>query len=532
LNKEETLSGHNFIGNRASSEGMITFHSVNPVTGERGKTTFYEATKGEVDRAAIKADAIFSEYKAISNEDRATFLETIADEILNLGDELVNVCMSETALPEGRIIGERGRTMNQLRLFANVVRDGSWKDIRIDIAEPNRKPLPKSDIRQIHIPLGPVGIFGASNFPLAFSVAGGDTASALAAGCPVIAKGHPLHPGTSELIAKAILAAINKCNLPDGVFSLLQGKSHDVGMAIVQNHLISAIGFTGSFGGGKAIFEAANARNHPIPVFAEMGSSNPVFILPQALEQRKKEISKGLINSLNLGVGQFCTNPGLVITDDSQAMEEFLFELNSEIKNAAPGVMLGEGIKRNYERGVSRLKENEDVEHVNESPASSGKNAVNSNIFSTEVQSFINNPSLAHEIFGPTTLHIKASKKYQMMQLAELLEGHLTATIHGTEEELEEYKELIEILERKVGRLIFNGYPTGVEVCHAMVHGGPFPATTFSQSTSVGTAAIKRFARPICFQDFPSVFLPPELKNKNILGVLRMINGNWTKQDI
>jgi NADP-dependent aldehyde dehydrogenase len=381
----------------------------------------------------------------------------------------------------------------------------------------------------MQIPLGPVGIFGASNFPLAFSVAGGDTASALAAGCPVIVKAHPLHPGTSELVGKAILKAARKTNMPEGVFSLLHGISNEAGMAIVNHPEIKAVGFTGSFKGGKALFDAAGKRPMPIPVFAEMGSVNPVFILPGALKEKNEILAKGLIGSVALGVGQFCTSPGVVVTKKSGDSEKFLQHLKTFNAETAAGTMLSEQIKNNYSKGIENLYHAEGVELVGSGADDSSGNKATSNVFTTNFETFSKNRSLSEEIFGPVTLNVSANSKTQMLEVAEKLEGHLTATIHGTDEDLVEYKDLIKILEQKVGRLIFNGFPTGVEVCHSMVHGGPFPATTAPQSTSVGTAAIKRFVRPVCYQDFPQAALPEPLKDANPLKIWRMVNGEMTR---
>lgn len=524
------LTGKNFIGKDRSALGSKQFKAKNPATMQEIDVSFTEATPAEVSQAIEKAEGAFAAYKNISNEAHASFLEAIGDELLALGDELINHCMQETALPAARLNGERMRTVNQLKLFASVVRDGSWVDARIDTAIPDRQPLPKSDIRQLQVPLGPVGIFGASNFPLAFSVAGGDTASALAAGCPIVVKAHPLHPGTSEMVGQAIINAAEKANMPDGVFSLVQGPSVEVGMAIVNHPKITAIGFTGSFRGGKALFDAANKRNVPIPVFAEMGSSNPVFILPGALKERNEAIATGMVASLNLGVGQFCTNPGMLITGESPETTNLINKMKELITETNAGTMLSEGIKSNYESGTARLASHQEVKLVANGLAGANPNFAETKIYQTSGKSLMEHPDLAEEVFGPSTLHVAATDKREILEIASSLEGHLTATIHGTEEDLKEYSQLIEILQRKVGRLIFNGYPTGVEVCHSMVHGGPYPATTAPQSTSVGTAAIKRFARPVCFQDFPQSTLPDAIKDGNPLGIWRMWNGELGKQ--
>lgn len=526
------ITGYNLIGAEESAKGPAIFTAIAPESLEKLKTSFHEATKEEIHNAIEKAEAAFLTYKAVSNEKRALFLEAIAEEILNTGDSLIQRCMAETALPEARLTGERLRTVNQLKLFAGVVREGSWVEARIDTALPDRQPLPRPDLRQMQIPLGPVGIFGAGNFPLAFSVAGGDTASALAAGCPVVVKGHPLHPGTSELIGRAILKAADKTGMPDGVFSLLQGKTHETGKTLVMHPKIAAIGFTGSFSGGKALFDAANARDIPIPVFAEMGSVNPVFILPGALKERSKALAEGLAASVLLGVGQFCTNPGLVVTQRSEASAKFYDYLKSCFRRSTPGTMLSGGMKNSYKLGTDKLSQTKGVQLLAKSAAKEQVNTVQGKVFLTDYPSFSGNPSLAEEIFGPSTLGVETDSKEELLKLARGLEGHLTVTLQGTEEDLAAYADLVSILEKKAGRLLFNGFPTGVEVSPAMVHGGPFPATTHSQSTSVGTAAIKRFVRPVCYQNFPQSALPEALKNNNPLCIWRLINGEWTRGNL
>lgn len=523
------INGHQLIGFSESAKGSTTFKAANPATLEDLEVNFYEATVEEVNVAVTKASSAFLAYKKLSNDARAQFLEDIADEILALGDELIVRCMAETALPRPRLEGERGRTMNQLKLFASVVREGSWIDARIDNAIPDRQPLPKSDIRQMQVPFGPVGVFGASNFPLAFSVAGGDTASALAAGCPVVVKGHPLHPGTSELVGRAINKAIKKNNLPEGVFSLVQGTTVEVGMALVQHPQMTAIGFTGSYRGGKALFDAANRREVPIPVYAEMGSTNPVFMLPGALNERTEALAKGLAGSFTLGVGQFCTNPGMVVLPEGESANQFKNILVDANESAASGTMLSAGIKQAFDQGTQHLEQNEGVTSLGRSNGSSEGNQVKNQIFETNIEAVLENKSLQEEVFGPATLLVNSSDKEAILEFARNLDGHLTATIHGTDEDLKEYAELVEILEQKVGRIIFNGFPTGVEVCHSMVHGGPFPSTTAPQTTSVGTAAIKRFARPVCYQDFPQEALPEALKDSNPFGIWRMVDGEMKK---
>ncbi len=520
------LRGCQYLGSEPSREGDQTFHGVNPTTGENLAGTFHEATMAEIDAAVKKAEIAFEGFRRISDQSRADFLESIADEILNLGEQLVDRAMSETALPQGRIVGERGRTVGQLRLFAKVVREGSWVDARIDPALPDRTPMPRVDIRHMLRPLGPVAIFGASNFPLAFSVAGGDTASALAAGCTLVIKGHPAHPGTSELVFLAMLNAAEKSGMPDGVISLVQGPSHLPGVELVKHPLIQAVGFTGSFKGGKALFDLANQRDVPIPVFAEMGSTNPVFVLPGAMQERAKSIAEGLADSVTLGVGQFCTNPGLVFTPEGDN-GDFKNALANSINRMNGGTMLTSGIKSSYENGKAGA-EGLGASVLTTSKRANSVTGVEAQIFTVSAGLLALNPTLSEEIFGPSSIIVESDHRSQIIKAADALEGHLTATVHGTEEDLKNYRDLLEILERKVGRIIINGFPTGVEVCSAMVHGGPFPATTNAQSTSVGTNAIKRFARPVCYQNFPDDMLPQALQNDNPLGIRRLVDGEWT----
>jgi len=504
------------------------FFAINPATNKPLHGEFVNASSKQIDDAVNKATAAFNSYRKKDNQQIANFLEAIADEILNLGDALIEKCNLETALPIARLQGERGRTINQLKLFASVVKEGSWVDARIDTAMPDRVPIPRADIRQMLIPLGPVVVFGASNFPLAFSVAGGDTASALAAGCPVVFKGHPAHPGTSQMVADAISKAVKKSGMPEGVFSLLYSNSNEVGEALVKHPGIKAVGFTGSFRGGKALFELANSRPEPIPVYAEMGSTNPVFILPRALKEKSKEIASGMVNSISMGVGQFCTNPGLSFVQKSEKTEDFYKLLNTDLSKVSAGTMLTPTILKTYNAGLKNIATFENVEEIAVGLVDNSEGAI-SRIFKTSMDNFIKNKQLSEENFGPSSVVVEATSKKEILDAARNLEGHLTATIHGTDEDFEEYKELFDILELKVGRILINGYPTGVEVCHAMVHGGPYPATTAPNSTSVGTNAIKRFVRPICFQDYPDAFLPNAIKKENKLNIWRLVNGNLEK---
>jgi 2,5-dioxopentanoate dehydrogenase len=517
------LSGAHIIGFE-DIKSSNTFTVSNPATGAVLEGEFSNGGAEAVERAAQLAERDFDAFRNLPLNKRADFLETIAEEILALGDALLQRTMAETGLPQARLQGERSRTTGQLKLFAQVVREGSFVDARIDTAIADRRPLPKPDVRRMQIALGPAAVFGASNFPLAFSVAGGDTASALAAGCPVIVKGHPAHPGTSEQVGRAIQRAAQKCHMPEGVFSLIQGNSIEIGQALVKHPFIKAIAFTGSFRGGKALFDLAAARPEPIPVYAEMGSANPVFMLPSALEG--ESVASGLVDSLTLGVGQFCTNPGIVFGLQGEAFDKFSTAAADFLKQKPAGTMLHAGIKSAYEAGLDALSGITGVEVIAGDLKHAGACSGNPVLLKTSAQTFLINSRLEEEVFGPSSLLIACESKEQILEIAKSLTGHLTATIHGTKEELVEYRELITILERKVGRIIFNGFPTGVEVCHSMNHGGPFPATTDSRTTSVGTAAIKRFLRPVCYQNFPQEALPKSLKNENDAKIWRLVDGN------
>jgi NADP-dependent aldehyde dehydrogenase len=500
---------------------------MDPATGQPIEPPYFEAGTAEVDRALQSADEAFETYRHHSPADRAKFLRAIATEIEALGDELIERANQETALGVERLRGERGRTIGQLRLFADVIEEGSWVGARIDRAIPDRKPLPKPDLRRMLIPLGPVVVFGASNFPLAFSVAGGDTASALAAGCPVVVKAHPAHPGTSELVAAAINRAVKTSGMPAGVFSLLHGRSPELSLSLVRQPLTTAVGFTGSLRAGRALFDAAASRPNPIPVYAEMGSINPVFLLPGALAERGEQIAQGLKQSVTMGVGQFCTKPGVIVGLAGDSTGKFVALSTELMKSALPGAMLHAGIGGAYRDG---LKQTSKVLGI--TVAASAEVAANTQVvptlFATDGETFLANKRLGEELFGPSAVLVTASSRSQMLQIARDLEGHLTATIHGTPADLNDFKDLVDILQQKVGRLIFNGFPTGVEVCPSMQHGGPYPATTDSRTTSVGTAAIERFVRPIALQNFPQEALPPELQNENPRHIWRLVDSQWT----
>ncbi len=517
------------LGFDHSGLGSKTFHSFNPATGENNDFSFVTATSDEVNIAVEKATTAFKVFRKKSGVEKAVFLEAIGEELLNTGDELVTVCCNETGLPKARIEGERMRTVNQLKLFAALLKEGSWVDARIDTAIPDRAPLPKPDIRYMQIPLGPVVVFGASNFPLAFSVAGGDTASALAAGCPVVVKAHPAHPATSSIVGKAIQSAARNTNMPDGVFSLLFDSGIDIGVQLVKHPHVKAVGFTGSFKAGKALYDIAVSRPEPIPVYSEMGSTNPVFILPNALKERQAEIAAGYAASVVMGVGQFCTNPGMLIYQGNE--EQFRLSLKSAFEKTSGGIMLTPNILKAYTQGVESHLKIEGVKNL-ATVVSESKNVAIPVLLETDSETLKSNPELGEEIFGPTGIVVPVTSKNEMLELAQNLSGHLTATIHGTDEELAAYKDLLDILEQKVGRVIINGYPTGVEVCSSMVHGGPFPSTTDSKSTSVGTAAIFRFTRPVCYQNLPQSLLPIELQNKNALNIFRLVNNERTNGEI
>ncbi len=524
------LHGLNIIGNSTSAEGTQTFTAVNPATGTGLDTAFHIATEAEVNRSVELAAQAFPRYRGLPAEARATFLERIAEEIVELGDALLTLANQETALPLPRLTGERGRTVGQLKMFAALLREGSWVEVRIDTALPDRQPLPRPDLRRMLLPLGPVGVFGASNFPFAFSVAGGDTASALAAGCPVVVKAHPAHPGTSELVARAIERAALVTGMPEGVFSMVHGMK-ETGVALVQHPKLEAVGFTGSLGAGRALYDAAAARPKPIPVYAEMGSVNPVFVLPGALAERGEKIAEGLAASVTLGVGQFCTNPGVVVGLKSEGLTGFLRTAAERLSAVAPGTMLYPHIQKAFVQGTERLKSAEGVqtESVPQTAADPARTQANAALFSTDAAHFLGQHDLREEVFGPTSLVVACGTPEELEAVAESLEGQLTATVHATADDLKRYRGLISILETKVGRLLFNGFPTGVEVSAAMQHGGPYPATSDSRTTSVGTAAILRFVRPLCYQDCPQELLPAELQDSNPLNIWRLVDGDWKR---
>lgn len=511
-----------------------TYQAVNPATGQAMEPVLTKASSEQVAQAVAAADACASEFRRSSLAKRAEFLRACAEEIMALGDTLVQRAMAETGLPQARIEGERARTCTQLNMFADVVEAGNFLDIRIDTAMPDRKPLPRPDLRYMNQAIGPVVVFGASNFPLAFSVAGGDTASAFAAGCPVLVKGHSSHPGTSELVAQAVDNAVKKCGLPAGVFSLLMGAGREVGSALVVAPEVKAVGFTGSFSGGMTLVRLANDRPEPIPVFTEMGSLNPVLLLPKLLENSAEQVAEAFVGSLNMGVGQFCTNPGLVLALESPALDRFIDAATECMKQQPAGVMLNEGIQQAYNEGVATVSGQSGVttQAVGESHESKPGYCGQPTLMTVSGQDFITNSELTEEMFGPASLLVKCKDLDELLNVVKSLGGQLTGTVHTDEGEMSDYDELIDALSQRVGRLLVNGFPTGVEVCHAMVHGGPFPAASDVRFTSVGSAAIYRFLRPICLQNYPQELFPEQLQDSNPLNIWRLVNGERTKDAI
>ncbi len=520
----------NIIGYELSAKGKQLIQASNPTDNSILEETFNAATSEEVDQAASKAAQAWKVYRHFSGKRKASFLRAIATQIEDLGTKLVQRVMQESGLPEGRVIGERGRTCNQLRLFADLVEEGHWVRAIIDTAVPDREPIPRPDIRNMLQAIGPIVVFTASNFPLAFSTAGGDTAAALAAGCPVIIKSHESHLGTNALVAEAIQKAAQQTGMPDGVFSSLNAKGYTVGTALVQHPLVKGVAFTGSLRGGMALYRAASQREDPIPVFAEMGSTNPIFLLPEILKNQEASLATKIANSVNLGAGQFCTNPGLLIVLESEQTAIFIHELKRAFADLEPATMLNASIHQHFEKNKQKCLAFSEVkkEFAYANGTSQGLKAYPT-MASVTAADFLKKATLQEEVFGPFTLLIRCKDEAEMLAVAQQLPGQLTATITGTDAELIEWENLQEILQEKVGRLIFNGLPTGVEVCHAMNHGGPFPATTDGRFTSVGTGAITRFARPIAFQDCPDALLPGALKASNPLNIWRLVNGKYSQ---
>lgn len=524
------LKGFNLIGSRESAKGEKTLQAFSPVQQSPLPENFYIATEAEVNEAAALAEKAFPIYSKCTAEQKAVFLETIADEIMALGDELIKRAMAESGLPEARLTGERGRTTGQLKLFASLLREGSWVEAVIDEAMPARQPLPRADLRKMLVPIGPVAVFGASNFPFAFSTSGGDTASALAAGNPVIVKAHESHLGTNEMMATAIKNAVLKTNMPEGVFSFVIGEGPVTGMQLVKHPAIKAVGFTGSYRAGMAIYKAATLeRAVPIPVYAEMSSINPVLLLPNQLKSNTPGIAAQLAGSITLGVGQFCTNPGLIFLLEDETTAGFIDALKEKLSAVPAGIMLNKNVCSNYYAARTNAIKEQHVTLLHEGADESSSTKGSPALLKVKAADFVANPNLQNEIFGPASLLIVCTDKHDMLQALQTLHGQLTGTVMGNDVDFKSFTDCINALSQKVGRLVYNGVPTGVEVCHAMVHGGPFPATTDARSTSVGADAIKRFVRPFCWQDCPQELLPVELKDGNPAGIMRKVNGNYVR---
>jgi NADP-dependent aldehyde dehydrogenase len=523
------INGEMIIGRRAVYGSAGKMRAFDPARHALIEPEFGLASEDDLLEACDLAEQAFDAYRATTLEQRATFLETIAERILAIGSLLIERAAAESGLPVARLEGERMRTVNQLRLFAKVVRDGHWLEATLDPAQPQRTP-PRPDLRMRKIPLGPVAVFGASNFPLAFSVAGGDTASAFAAGCPVVVKAHNAHLGTSELVARAVQQAVADCGLPEGVFSMLIGEGNQIGQSLVSHPAIKAVGFTGSRQGGLALMRIAAAREEPIPVYAEMSSINPTFILPGALAESGASLAQGFVDSLTLGAGQFCTNPGLVIALAGEQLDAFRRAAAAALPGKGAGTMLSAGIHKAYQDGIERRSGIAGVQLVARGNAEGAGCAAQAALYHSDADTYLDNPALEEEIFGPSSLIVSCRDEAELLEVTRHLEGQLTATVHATASDRSIAAALLPVLERKVGRILFNGFPTGVEVSHAMVHGGPYPATSDSRTTSVGATAIERFLRPVCYQDVPAELLPEALRDDNPWGLTRMVDGELKQQ--
>ncbi|SDW50644.1 NADP-dependent aldehyde dehydrogenase [Lutibacter oricola] len=526
------ITGKNYIGNVLSSIGKNTFKTFNPQLNKENKVVHTEASLIEIEKAVELAEEAFFSYKKVLGLEKSKFLLEIANEIENLGDELLDTYVNESGLTKERAMVERTRTIFQLQSFAELVKKGDWVEASIDTGNEDRKPNPKPDIRKMLVPIGPIVVFGASNFPLAYSTAGGDTASALASGCPVIVKSHPMHAGTGELVASAIIKAAETTGMPNGVFSNLNSKGIEVGETLVKHPKVKAVGFTGSFKGGRALYDLASQREEPIPVFAEMGSVNPVIILPNAVKHKSTFWAKQYASSIALGSGQFCTNPGLILGIKSNSLTKFIRNLGEEIIKIEPSCMLHPTIIGAYEKQSNEAKLEEGVTTVAIQNKEVLKNYGKQIIVTVEGETFLQNKKLHQEVFGPFSIVVQCENKAQLTKIIRNLEGQLTGTIISEGDDAVEFENSIELLKNKVGRLIFNGVSTGVEVCNSMVHGGPYPASTDSRFTAVGVNSIKRWVRPFSYQNWPNNLLPSELKNENPLQISREINGEKTMAKI
>lgn len=527
------LTGSHYLAGQLSATGDTTFTSVNPRTREAGTILFHNATPGEINTAVTAAAAAFEQIRTYPAAKLADFLDAVADEIEALGDVLLEVADMETGLGIPRLTGERGRTTSQLRAFAHLLREGSYVEAIIDTALPDRQPAPRPDIRRMLVPLGPVGVFSASNFPFAFAVAGGDTASALAAGCPIVVKAHPGHPATSELFAQAITHAVEKQGFPAGTFSLLQGSEVSVGQNLVKHPGIKAVGFTGSLNAGRAIYDAAAARQEPIPVYAEMGSINPMVILPGALEARGEALAEGLVGSVTLGSGQFCTNPGLVILVKGAETTAFIDHVKAQMEAKAPGILLNDHIEKGLAQTVEKTLKRPSVKKLIGGDRVAGEGyCYQHTLMQTTSADFRHDSHLQVEHFGPVTMFVLCDSLADLQDTVNSLHGQLTATVHAQDDEVEAAAPVLNILREKAGRLLWNGFPTGVEVVYSMQHGGPYPATTAPGTTSVGMTAIKRFMRPVAYQNIPAPLLPDALKDENPLDILRIVDNEYTREPI
>lgn len=520
-----TLNGHSLIAGEATAGTGGTTYGINPATNEQLEPAYSLLTGDQVKAATAAAAEAYPSFSTLDPEIHAAFLEAIADNIEAIGEELITRASQETGLPTARLQGERGRTTGQLRLFATVVRTGDFRGVRIDPAIPDRTPLPRADIRQRQIPLGPVAVFGASNFPLAFSTAGGDTASALAAGCPVVFKAHNAHPGTGELVGQAVVKAVKDFGLHPGVFSLVYGPGASIGQALVADPAIKAVGFTGSQAAGLALMKTAAARREPIPVYAEMSSLNPVFVFEGALKGDIDALAQQYVTAVTGSSGQLCTSPGLLFAPAGELGDKLAAAVGRAVSACSGQTMLTEGIAGSWNAGAEALGSATGVDLIGKGLEGETKNAPAPTIFGTQVKDFVTNHVLHEEIFGAASLVIRYNSSENLIEAISRLEGQLTASLQLTEEDYPTAAPLIPALEQKVGRIIINGWPTGVEVGHAMVHGGPFPATSDSRTTSVGTLAINRFLRPVAYQNIPQELLPAPLQDENPWKVNRLIDG-------
>jgi len=528
------FTGHHLIAGREASADHSPFKALNPTTNQPLEPFFGEGTAELADEALQAADGAFDSLRMASAETRAALLDTLADEILALGDALLERAHQETALPLARLTGERGRAIGQCRMFAALLREGSWAQMSLDLPQPERVPAPKPDVRRVLLPVGPVVVFGASNFPFAIGVVGTDTVCALAAGCPVVVKAHPAHPGTCEMLSRAVFNALRHTGLPDASFSMIQGRGYEIGVELVKHPLTQAVAFTGSLKGGRALMDVAAARPQPIPFYGEMGSINPVFILPGALKDHAAKLAEAYVGSVTMGVGQFCTNPAIVLGLKSAELNTFVRSAGEQAQKVAPQTMLHRGICETYEAGTAVWSTIGGLELAGESSVSANNEAtqVACRIFSTTIDVLEANEELKREVFGPCSIITECDSAAAMLRFVHSLEGQLTAAVHGTPDDLREHAALIRALERRVGRIIFNAFGTGIEPCPSMHHGGPYPAASHSFFTSIGTGSIYRFVRPVCYQGFPDDCLPVALQNANSAGAMRLVDGVMTRDAV